>query len=222
MEKHARSVVSTNTKLTWGQLIAQIVPQILSLQLAASQIPPVNVTLGTREEMEAHAHCAAKARINLVWVLLVQTVPRIQYLHLEAPQTPPVNVSVGTREKMEAHARSAVSTNTKLAWDLLFALIVFQTLSLQQAASPVIATLGGREHIEAHARSAVSTNTKQAWAQPIAQIVQQTLSLQLAASQIPHVNARLGIQEKMEARARSASQAVIIKLVWDLRGAMIA
>jgi len=75
--------------------------------------------------------------------------------------------------------------------------------------------------MEATARSAVPTNTKQVWGQVLVRFVHQTLSLQLAASQIPHVNVTLGIQDKMEARARSATKAALIKLIWDLRGALI-
>jgi len=58
MEQHARSAVSTSTKMGWGLPIALLVHQTPPLLLAAPQKSPVNVTLGTLEKMEQHAHSA--------------------------------------------------------------------------------------------------------------------------------------------------------------------
>jgi len=57
MEPRAGSAMSVNTKQASGLLLARIVHQILPLQLAASHTPPVNVTLGILEKMEAIALC---------------------------------------------------------------------------------------------------------------------------------------------------------------------
>jgi len=93
----------------YPQTRAKNVPLIQSLQLAASQTPYVNVTLGTRGKMEAHARCALSTNTKKNWGLLLalivhQTLP----LQLAALQTPSVNVTLGTRETMEAHALSVL------------------------------------------------------------------------------------------------------------------
>jgi len=61
MEANVLSVLSTNINQIWGLLLALIVYQTPSLQLAASQTPPVNVTLGTREKMEVYARSAVSS-----------------------------------------------------------------------------------------------------------------------------------------------------------------
>jgi len=58
MQAHARGAVSTNTKQASGLRIALLVYQILPLQLAVPQTPPVNATLGSLGQMEAHARGA--------------------------------------------------------------------------------------------------------------------------------------------------------------------
>jgi len=71
MEAHARSAVSTNTKLAWDLLLALLVHQTLRRQLEASRTLPVNATQGTKDKMEAHAPCATQALIKLDSGLLV-------------------------------------------------------------------------------------------------------------------------------------------------------
>jgi len=96
------------------------VPLLQYLQLAASQKAPVNVTLGTREKMEARARSAALARIKLNWGLqLVQTVLLHRPLQLAAPRKLHVNVTLDTRDQMETHARSAPPALTNLDWGLI-------------------------------------------------------------------------------------------------------
>jgi len=56
---HSAYVASTNKDSV--QPIALIVHQTLSLQVAVSQSMTVNVTMGTREQMEAHARSAQQA-----------------------------------------------------------------------------------------------------------------------------------------------------------------
>ena len=116
-------------------MIVQAAPLIQSLHLAVTQTLNVNVTLGTRGQMEPHARHAALARISLDRGLFVQAVPFIQYLQLEASKTPPASVMQGIQGKMQAIARSAVSINTKKAWDLQIVLPVQRIPSLQVAAS---------------------------------------------------------------------------------------
>jgi len=116
-------------------VIVQAAPLIQSLHLAVTQTLNVNVTLGTRGQMEPHARHAALARTSLDRGLFVQAVPFIQYLQLEASKTPPASVMQGIQGKMQAIARSAVSINTKKAWDLLIVLPVQRIPSLQVAAS---------------------------------------------------------------------------------------
>ena len=58
---HNAYLASTNKNLV--QPIAPIVHQTLSLQVAVSQSMIVNVTMGTREQMEAHARSAQQANI---------------------------------------------------------------------------------------------------------------------------------------------------------------
>ena len=94
---------------------------IHSQHLAASQRRPVNVMLGTREKMEAHAPSATQVLIKLDSGLIVLAVPPIHCQKLAAFQRRPVNVTLGMREKMEAYVLSAVSTNTKQAWGLVLA-----------------------------------------------------------------------------------------------------
>jgi len=104
--------------LVWDVLRGQY------LLRAASYKLHVNVTLGTRGSMEAHAHSALPARINLVWGLRVQAVPLHQYLHLQAPQTPHVSATPGTRGQMETHARNAWAVLTKRDWALVHVSLV--------------------------------------------------------------------------------------------------
>jgi len=49
MQAYALSAISLNTKQYWGLLVVLIVHQTPSLQMAASQKAPVNVTLGIKE-----------------------------------------------------------------------------------------------------------------------------------------------------------------------------
>jgi len=66
-------------------LHALTVHQTLPLQLAATQALHVNVTLGTKEKMEARAPSAKQALIKMVWgQSLVQAVHLHQYLLLAA------------------------------------------------------------------------------------------------------------------------------------------
>jgi len=67
MEPHAHSAVSANTKQNRGRLIALIVHQTLSLHLAVSHTPTVNVTLVILEKMEAHALCVRQESISMDW-----------------------------------------------------------------------------------------------------------------------------------------------------------
>ena len=145
----AQPVCLENTSLLLVLLHALIVHPTLSLQTAASQKPPVNVTLDTREKMEQHARNAVSTNTKKVWGMLIALlVLRALFLWLAASQKSPVSVTLGIREKMEQHARSALSINTKLAWGLLIALLVLQTLFLQQSASrspPASVMPGSRE-----------------------------------------------------------------------------
>ena len=75
--------------------------------------------------------------------------------------------------------------------------------------------------MEVHARSAAQARINLGGGQLIAHIVHQTLSLQLAVSQIPPASVMLVIQDKMEAHVRRARPAALIKLGWDLPGALI-
>jgi len=101
--------------------------------------------------MEAHAHSASPALLNIEWgLILVQTADLIPCIQLIA--SPSVNVTLGTREKMEANAHSASAALIKWAWGLLIAQIVHQTLYLQLVAlhtPPVNVTLGILEKMEA-------------------------------------------------------------------------
>ena len=124
MDNNAPSAVSTNTKQALGLLLAQIVHQAPPLQLAASQIFHVDVTLGTLVQTEPHARSVPPARINLQLGLLVQAVPQIRPLQLAASQVFHADVTLGTLGQMEPHARSAVSSNTKQDWVQLLALTV--------------------------------------------------------------------------------------------------
>jgi len=71
MEANALSALSINTKQAWGLLIALIVNQNLPHQLEASQTLPVNVTLGTMEQMEPNARSAVSTSTNQAWGLLL-------------------------------------------------------------------------------------------------------------------------------------------------------
>jgi len=87
---------------------------VQSLQLVASQTPNVNVTLGTREQMEPHARSALSTNTKKAWGLLpAPIVHQTLSLQLAVSLTLHVNVTLDTQEKMEKYARSAVSSNTK-------------------------------------------------------------------------------------------------------------
>ena len=113
METHARSAEQSNTRQGWGLLLALIVHQTHSLQLAASQIPHVNVTLGTRDKTEAHAHSAPLALTSLDWGPLVQAVPLIQSLRLAVSKTPHVSAMQVIRGQMERHVCSVMAARIK-------------------------------------------------------------------------------------------------------------
>jgi len=74
-------------------------------------LPTVNVTLVTREKMEARARGAALVNTRRAWAL--RAVRHAQPTLLSLQMRLLVIVSLGTREKMEAHAYSAVLVNTK-------------------------------------------------------------------------------------------------------------
>ena len=102
--------------------LVQFARQIHYLQLAASQTPSVNATLGISGQMETHARNAILANTNQAWALAsVLIVHRTLRHELEAKPTMHVNVTQGIRGRMEAHAPSAFSTNTKQAWGLVLA-----------------------------------------------------------------------------------------------------
>jgi len=85
----------------------------------------VNVTLGTQEEMEPHAHSAVSTSTKQAWGLrLALIVHQTPPLLLAAYQSQPVNATLVTLDKMEPHARNVVSTNTKKAWERRIALLV--------------------------------------------------------------------------------------------------
>ena len=118
--------------------------------------------LGTREKMEAHAHSASPALLNIEWgLVIVQTADLIPCIQLIA--SPSVNVTLGTREKMEAHAHSASKALIKWAWGLLIAQIVHQTLRRQLEASQTLrvnVTLVTRSKMQARAPSAMQAPIK--------------------------------------------------------------
>jgi len=211
MEAIVLSAVSTNTKQAWGLLLAPTVHQTLPRQLEASQTLPVNVTMGTREKVEAHAPSALSTHTKHAWglefalIVLLTLSLQLAAQHLQLVNAMTIlsrpsadaRAKPGTQKTVEAYARRAVSTNTKQAWGLVFALIVHLTLSLQLAAqhlqlvnamtilsrpsADARAKPGTQKTIEAYARRAVSTNTNQDWGLLIALIVLPTLRRQLEA-----------------------------------------
>jgi len=124
----------------------------------------VNVTLGTRDKTEAHAHSAPLALTSLDWGPLVQAVPLIQSLRLAVSKTPHVSAMQGIRGQMEPHVRSVVAARIKWGWGLVLVYTVplFQSLQLSVPQTPLVsATLGTREQMEPHALSVVKACTKQ-------------------------------------------------------------
>jgi len=69
MEEHALSAVQIHLKKSQAILFALPAYQTLSLQLVVSQTPRVNVTLGTRGQMEALARSAVRANTKWDWGL---------------------------------------------------------------------------------------------------------------------------------------------------------
>ena len=61
MEVCVQSAYLASTNKDLVRRIALIVHQTLSLQVAVSQQVTVNVTMGTKEQMEAHARSAQQA-----------------------------------------------------------------------------------------------------------------------------------------------------------------
>jgi len=132
----------------------------------------VNVTLDTREKMEARARVAVLVSTRRAWAL--RAVRHAQPTLLTLLMRLLVIVSLDTREKMEAHAYSASLVNTKQTLGLLIALIVRRILHPPLAASqtPLVnVMLVIRERVHAHAPSALSASTKQAWGLLLALIV---------------------------------------------------
>jgi len=121
----AQPVWLENTRLLLVLLHALIVHPTLSLQMAASLKPHVNVRLDIREKMREHVRNAASTITKQAWGLrLALIVHQTPPLLLAAYQSQPVNATLVTLDKMEPHARNVVSTNTKKAWERRIALLV--------------------------------------------------------------------------------------------------
>jgi len=115
--------------------------------LAASQMPPANVMLDSREQMEASALRAVstntkKSRARVIALIvhppLSQQLAASTKQNASAPFILPCHwtsacATLGLREQMEASALRAVSSNTKKSWARVIALIVHQTIFLQLA-----------------------------------------------------------------------------------------
>ena len=88
----------------------------------------VNVTLDTREKMEAPARSAVSTNTKKVWgQVLVRIVHQTRSLQLAASPILSANVMLGLQEQMEARARCASKAALiKLMWDLRGVLIVEQ------------------------------------------------------------------------------------------------
>jgi len=85
MEAHARSAVSTNTKLAWGLQLALIVHQTLPLQLVAR---PVFAKLAGREHtVSALPVCLGNSRQTMgLWRVHIAQTGNFQSLSVQ-PQT---------------------------------------------------------------------------------------------------------------------------------------
>ena len=150
----ALPVCLANTSPSMGLLHALIVHPTPSLQIEASQIQHVHVTMGIREKMEAHVPSATQALIKMDLDCIVKAVPLIHFRHLAATQTRRVTVTLGMQEKMEAPVYCVTLTLIKKAWALQIALIVHQTPTLQLVVSHtphVNVTLGTVENMEERA-----------------------------------------------------------------------
>jgi len=70
MEVHVRNAISISSNQDWDLLLAQIVQQILFLQMEVH----VSATLGSQEQMEAHVHNAMSISSNQDWELLIAPI----------------------------------------------------------------------------------------------------------------------------------------------------
>jgi len=124
MEAHATRAPQARIKMPLGPLLATTVPQVQFLWLAASQKPPVSVTLDIRGTMENRARSAVTINTNQAWGLMpALIVHQTLYLHLAAIQKMIVNVKPVGRETILT-ALHAWLVNTNWIPDQLHALPV--------------------------------------------------------------------------------------------------
>jgi len=204
-------------KLNRGIFLVLLVPQTVSLQLAASAFLPVHVMLDTWAGLEIlNVLSVTLALIKLGWGLIrVHIVPLLQCLQVAASQSLHVNVTLGIQEKMKVYVYNVTLVLIKVPC-LAHTVPLIQSLQLAAAQSQhVNVTLGTQEKMEARVNNVTLTLIKIQLGMLLVRVVAQTLSLPLAASTSLPVNVVLDTRAKMERNVSSVPLA-FIKRGWGL------